>query len=54
MGVACGDRDPLIFDIFDALIDLVNTRAFYQLIPQIYGDEVLTAEADFQWIQDML
>jgi pimeloyl-ACP methyl ester carboxylesterase len=48
---ACVGRDPVFFD---ALIDLIDLGASPQLIPRIYGNTVLRAEADYQWIQDML
>ncbi|MGA7076055.1 MAG: alpha/beta hydrolase [Halobacteriota archaeon] len=49
---ACFGRDPVIFD---RLIDLINDRAYYQPILQIYDSELLRAQpADFQWVQDML
>ena len=48
---ACFGRDAIFFD---ALIDLINAGASPQLIPRIYGDDVLRAGADFLWVQDML
>lgn len=48
---SCLGRDAIFFD---TLIGLIEGGASTQLIPQIYGDEALTAEADFEWIQDML
>ncbi|MGZ4881898.1 MAG: alpha/beta fold hydrolase [Halobacteriota archaeon] len=47
---ACFGRDAIFFNAF---IDLINSGAFPELIPQIYGDGVPRAEADAQWIEDM-
>jgi len=48
---SCLGRDAIFFD---TLIGLIEGGASPQLIPRIYGDEALSAEADFELIEDML
>lgn len=48
---SCLGRDAIFFD---TLIGLIEGGASPQLIPRIYGDEALSAEADLEWIEDML